>query len=204
MKVVAFLHLKVLFAGRDAGSLAKKNMAIVITKEKKESGLLHDVEEISGVNVRSCLQCKKCTNGCPVTSMVKIPPSDIIRLLQLNLGDSVLESDLVWMCASCETCFSRCPMKIDMASVMDALRVIAVKKKMAKQKGDVPLFNRWFLKMVRLFGRTYDLGMIAAYKAGTSNFIQDVDKFPMMLRKRKIALFPSFKADKKFIKRIFK
>ena len=57
---------------------------------------------------------------------------------------------------------------------------------------------------MRLFGRTYDLGMIAAYKIGTSNFMQDTERFPMMLKKRKIALFPSFKGNKKFIKQIFK
>ncbi len=179
-------------------------MVIVIGKEKKDSGVLNAVEEISGVNIRSCLQCKKCTNGCPVTPLVTTPPSEIIRRLQLDVGDSILNSDLIWMCASCETCFSRCPMKIDMASVMDALRIISVKKNTAKQQGNVPLFNQWFLRTVRMFGRTFDLGMIAAYKIGTRNFMQDTDKFPMMLKKRKIALFPSFKADKKYIKRIFK
>jgi heterodisulfide reductase subunit C2 len=179
-------------------------MSLVISKEKIEAGLLQTVKEISGVDVAGCLQCKKCTNGCPVTALVKVPPSEVIRRLQLNIGDSILNSDLIWMCASCETCFSRCPMQIDMASVMDALRIISVKKNAAKQKGNVPLFNRWFLKTISMFGRTYDLGMIAAYKIGTSSYFQDTDKFPMMLQKRKIALFPSFKADKKYVKRIFK
>ena len=151
-----------------------------------------------------CLQCKKCTNGCPVTTLVNVHPSEIIRKLQLNIGDSILNSDLVWMCASCETCFSRCPMHIDMASVMDALRIISVRKNAANQKGNVPLFNRLFLKTVSMFGRTYDLGMIAAYKIGTSNYFKDMEKFPMMLQKGKLALFPSLKADKKYVKRIFR
>ena len=90
-----------------------------------------------------------------------------------------------------------------MAAVMDALRVIAMRKKVARQKGNVPLFNKSFLKTVKMFGRTYDLGMIAAYKIGTSSYFQDTDKFPMMLKKGKIALFPSFKADKKYTNRIF-
>jgi len=179
-------------------------MSIVISKEKKEAGLLQTVKEIFGIDIAGCLQCKKCTNGCPVTALVKVPPSEIIRRLQLSASDSILNSDLVWMCASCETCFSRCPMQIDMAAVMDALRIISVKKNAAKQKGNVPLFNRWFLKTISMFGRTYDLGMIAAYKIGTLSYFQDTDKFPMMLQKRKIALFPSFKADKKYVKRIFK
>jgi heterodisulfide reductase subunit C len=179
-------------------------MPIVISKEKKESGLLQSVKEISGVDVAGCLQCKKCTNGCPVSTLVKVHPSEIIRRLQLNIGDSILDSDLVWMCASCETCYSRCPMQIDMAAVMDALRIISVRKNAAKQKGNIPLFNRWFLKTVSMFGRTYDLGMIAAYKIGTASYFQDTEKFPMMLQKGKIALFPSLRADKKYVKRIFK
>ena len=179
-------------------------MTIVIEKVKKEDSLIQAVGEISGVDISICLQCKKCTNGCPVASLTKMSPSEIIRRLQLNAGEEILDSDLIWMCASCETCFSRCPMKIDMASVMDALRTLAVNKNADKQKGNVQLFNKSFLKTVQIFGRTYDLGMIAAYKAGTSSYLKDTNKFPMMLRKGKIALLPSFKADKKYIKRIFK
>ena len=178
-------------------------MPLLISKKKKEAGLYNEVREISGVDVAGCLQCKKCTNGCPVSTMVQVPASEIIRRLQLNEGDSLLGNDLVWTCASCETCFSRCPMQIDMAAVMDALRIISIKKNIARQKGNVPLFNRWFLKTVSMFGRTFDLGMIAAYKVGTSSYFQDADKFPMMLQKRKIALLPSFKADKKYVTRIF-
>jgi heterodisulfide reductase subunit C len=179
-------------------------MAIVISKEKKADTLIDAVENISGVNIRECLQCKKCSNGCPVAGLTKTGPSETIRRLQLNTGDELLESDLVWMCVSCETCYSRCPMKIDMAAIMDALRNIAVHKKTSGQNGNVHLFNKSFLNAVRLFGRTYDLGMIAAYKISTSSYMQDTEKFPMMLKKRKIALLPSFKADKKYIKRIFK
>jgi heterodisulfide reductase subunit C len=95
-------------------------------------------------------------------------------------------------------------MKIDMAAIMDALRHIAVKKKSPGHNGNVHLFNTSFLNTVRIFGRTYDLGMIAAYKMRTSSYMQDTEKFPMMLKKGKIALLPSFKADMKYIKRIFK
>jgi heterodisulfide reductase subunit C2 len=182
----------------------KKDMALVISKNKQADNLMIAVQKISGVDVRSCLQCKKCSNGCPVTGMTKVRPAEIIRQLQLNVGDKILDSDLIWMCASCETCFSRCPMQINMAEVLDALRILAVQKKASRQKGNVALFNKSFLKTVKMFGRTYDIGMIAAYKLGTSSYFQDTDKFPMMLKKGKIALLPSFKADKQYIKRIFK
>ena len=179
-------------------------MAIVISKEKRRADLITEVQKVSGIDIRSCLQCKKCSNGCVVSSLTKVRPSEIIRRLQLGAGDELLNSDLVWMCASCETCFARCPMNINMAAVMDALRIIAVKKNASKQKGNVALFNKSFLGTVKMFGRTYDLGMIAAYKMGTASYFQDTDKFPMMLKKGKISLLPSFQADKKYIRRIFK
>jgi heterodisulfide reductase subunit C2 len=179
-------------------------MAVVISKMGQEENLMDAVMRISGVDIRECLQCKKCSNGCPVAALSRIGPSETIRRLQFNTGDELFESDLVWMCVSCEICYSRCPNKIDMAAIMDALRILAVRKKSSGVKGNVHLFNKSFLNTVKFFGRTFDLGMIAAYKVATSSFMQDTDKFPMMLRKRKIALLPSFKGSKKYIKRIFR
>ena len=178
-------------------------MTVQISKETKAEGLISAIEKISGVSISECLQCKKCSNGCPVAGLTKTGPCEIIRRLQLN-ADDIFQSDLVWMCVSCETCYARCPMKIDMAAVMDAIRILAIRRRTFGQKMNVHLFNKSFLNTVRLFGRTYDLGMLAAYKVGTSTYMQDTDKFPMMLRKRKIALLPSFKADKKYIRKIFK
>jgi len=179
-------------------------MAIIVTQEKATDGILREVQEISGVDLSVCYQCKKCTSGCPVAALVKSPPSEIIRRLQLNAGDEILESDLLWTCLSCETCSARCPMGIDLAAVMDALRHLALDRKASKQQGNVPLFNRVFLETVRLFGRTYDMLMIAAYKVGTLKLLNDTEKFPTMLKKRKIALFPTLEADRKTVRRIFK
>ena len=179
-------------------------MPIVVSKSKQGARLIEAVQEISGIDISACLQCKKCSNGCAVNGMTKVSPSEMIRKLQLNAEDGLFNSDLIWMCASCETCFARCPMKINMAAVIDALRILSVQKKAAKQKGNVQLFNKSFLKTVKMFGRTYDIGMIAAYKMGTATYFQDTDKFPIMLKKGKIALFPSLKGDKKYIKKIFK
>ncbi len=121
----------------------------------------------------------------------------------MKAGDEILESDILWMCVSCETCSERCPMGIDIAAVMDALRKLALERGASKQKGNVPLFNKAFLKTVQIFGRSYDMAMIAAYKAGSLKFMDDTEKFPTMLKKRKIALLPSFKGDRKTAKRIF-
>ena len=72
-------------------------MAIIISKGTKQEGILQAIKEISGVDVRSCLQCKKCTNGCPVTGFVKNQPSENIRKIQLDMGGEILKRDMVWM-----------------------------------------------------------------------------------------------------------
>jgi len=179
-------------------------MTITIKKSQEADVLIRRVEEISGVDLGACYQCKKCTSGCPVSKLTKSPPSEIMRRLHLGVGDELLDSDIIWMCVSCETCSARCPMGIEVAAVMDALRTLALEKKAAKQEGNVPLFNRAFLATVKLFGRTYDIAMIAAYKIGTLKLMADTEKFPTMLKKGKIALVPPMGADRKAVRRIFK
>ena len=177
---------------------------ITIKKNKNSRALKNAVEEISGVDVSVCFQCKKCSSGCPVAKLTKSRPSEIMRQLHLGAGNELLESDLVWMCASCETCSARCPMGIDVAAVIDALRRLALERGASKQKGNVPLFNRAFLKTVETFGRSYEIGMITAYKIGTGKLMNDTEKFPAMLKKGKIALLPPRGGDRKTVRRIFR
>ena len=179
-------------------------MAVTIKKTKEAEGLIGRIKEMTGADISACFQCKKCTAGCPVSKLTSSPPSEIMRRLHLKAGDDLLDSEIIWMCVSCETCSARCPMGIDVAAIMDALRELSREKKAARQKGNVPLFNRAFLETVKFFGRTYDIAMITAYKLGTFKLMDDTEKFPVMLKKRKIALLPSFQGDRKTARRIFK
>lgn len=179
-------------------------MTIKFTKQKTSEGLLKAVQEKANVNLSACYQCKKCSIGCPVADRIESPPSEIIRRLQLGAGDELLQTDLIWTCLSCETCFARCPNQINFAAIIDALKSIALEKGVAKPEGDAPLFNRLFLNTVKSYGRAYDLQFIAMYKLGTGNLKQDMDKFPAMLKKGKMAILPPSGADKGKVKRIFK
>ena len=178
-------------------------MAVRVSKKSAAGGLRRVVEERSGVGLAACLQCRKCSGGCPVAGYVQSPPSEIIRRLQLGAGDEILNSDLVWLCLSCGTCYARCPMKINIASVIDTLRTLALERGAARPKGDIPRFNREFLRTVKSFGRAYDLSAIAGYKMGTATFLKDTGKFPEMLIKGKMSVLPPSGADKQMVKRIF-
>ncbi|NOY69555.1 MAG: hypothetical protein GXP53_08710, partial [Deltaproteobacteria bacterium] len=48
------------------------------------------------------------------------------------------------------------------------------------------------------------LGLMAMYKIGTSSYAQDTDKLPLIFLKKKIAILPSWSANRKIVKRIFK
>ncbi len=177
---------------------------ITIKKTKTGDSLKGTVENISGVDLSVCFQCKKCSSGCPVAKLTKSRPSEIMRRLHLGAGNELLESDIVWTCVSCETCSARCPMGIGVAAVMDALRKLALDRGASKQEGNVPLFNKAFLKTVQIFGRTYEIAMITAYKFGTGKLMNDTEKFPTMIKKGKISLIPSLGGDRKTVRRIFK
>ncbi|MDD4860376.1 MAG: 4Fe-4S dicluster domain-containing protein [Dehalococcoidales bacterium] len=178
-------------------------MTVIIKKQTKSAGLIRTIEKIAGVDLSVCYQCQKCSGGCPAVPHVQTTPSEIVRRLQLGAGDELLDSDLIWMCLSCKTCYARCPMGINVCAVMDALRALALEKDAARPDGDMPRFNREFLGTVRRFGRSYDIGMIMAYKLGTGKLMDDAEKFPAMLKKGKMALLPPSGTDRKTVKRIF-
>jgi len=179
-------------------------MTIRIKKQLADDNLISIVEKKADVSLDRCYQCKKCSVGCPVAGETQSPPSEIIRRLQLGAGKELLQTDLIWTCLSCETCYARCPNEINFSAVIDALRSIALESGVAKPEGNPPLFNRLFLNTVKTFGRAYDLQMIALYKIRTGKILPDTEKFPAMLKKGKMALLPPSGADKTQVKRIFK
>lgn len=88
------------------------------------------VEDISAQNIFSCYQCGKCSAGCPMISSMDILPNQVIRMVQFG-NKEVLSSKTIWVCATCYTCSIRCPKGIDLAKIMEALRIIALREKKA-------------------------------------------------------------------------
>lgn len=168
----------------------------------QDNALLDEVRRRSGTPVSACYQCHKCSTGCPTGPEMDWRSSQVMRLIHLG-QEEVLESKAIWLCASCEACSTRCPMGIDIAAVMDALRIMALERKV-----DLPFtrgekFNRSFLGSVRRHGRVFELGMMAAYKLRCGDLISDVDKFPQMVAKGKISFLPKRSGDAKRMREVF-
>jgi len=104
-------------------------MTTYISRDKVTDPLVQKVEELSGQNLAACYQCGKCSAGCPAVEQMDILPNQIIRYAQLGLTDELLESQSIWICASCLTCNARCPKGINIAEVIEALRQILLRKR---------------------------------------------------------------------------
>jgi heterodisulfide reductase subunit C len=103
-------------------------MRVELTKNKLCSDFVKKVEEISGQDLLSCYQCGKCSAGCPMVFAMDILPNQIIRLVQLGLEEEIDKSKTIWLCASCITCGARCPRGVDLSKVMEALRLLTLRK----------------------------------------------------------------------------
>jgi heterodisulfide reductase subunit C len=166
--------------------------------------LREEVRRHSGAEAGACFQCHKCSTGCPVGPDMDHLPSQIMRLVQLGAEGEALASRAIWLCASCEACTTRCPMGIDVAAVMDALRIMAVDRQVFLPSSRGPRFNRCFLGSVRRHGRVYEMGMMASFKMRSFDLLSDADKVPRMLAQGKLSVFPNRSGDVKEVRKIFR
>jgi len=146
-----------------------------------------------GENVNLCYQCRKCSAGCPVSYAMDYAPAQLIHAIRLGLDDLVFNSKTMWLCASCETCSTRCPQEIDIAAVMDAVKIIGNRKGKKPAISRVAIFDKVMVNHIRNFGRMFELGMIMNLKLKTREFMKDAKLGITMLRKGKLKLSPRFK-----------
>ncbi|KKM66088.1 hypothetical protein LCGC14_1484690 [marine sediment metagenome] len=167
-------------------------MKCVITHDKLRPDVVDAVERSTGQQVRECYQCGKCSAGCPIAADMDLLPNQVIRLLQLGLAEEALRSRTIWLCASCETCTTRCPREVDLAAIMDALRHQALRKGIKPSVRAIAFFNRTFLGIIRRYGRVFEMELIGRFNTGTLNFFKDMTKAPKLFLRGRLKLWPSF------------
>ena len=150
---------------------------------------IEEVAEESGQNPSLCYQCGNCTAGCPYSQYFDYPVSQVMRLLQAGQKDTILNSKAIWLCATCETCTTRCPCEVDVAHIMDTLRIIARRENKVSEK-DVKLFYDSFLDSMKQFGRIYEVGILLSYNIKSGHFLADADLGPKVMSHSKIHFLP--------------
>jgi len=165
-----------------------------------QTDLARYIMDECGENVFLCYQCKKCTAGCPVAAYFDLTPNQVMRACQLGQTELVLNSRTIFLCAACETCSTRCPQGIDIARIMDVLEIRAQREGIKPKVRPVPMFYQAANRGIDLFGRMFELGLMAElytrmFFAGELDlkqlFKHDLPMAVKMLRTGKLKFWPS-------------
>lgn len=174
-----------------------------LTEKWKQNGkIIEELIEHSGVDIRNCYQCGKCSAGCPMAFVMDVSPNRIIRMLQLGMWEEVLQSRTPWICALCATCYTRCPRDIDLPKLMDAVRVITYNKNMVDHVKNEKIFHSSFMKWLYRYGRIYELGLVLDLNLKTGNLFNDVELGPPMILKGRLDFLPPRIKNKDLIRRM--
>ncbi len=103
-------------------------MRILINGRTVDQDFIERVEEISGQNIKQCMQCGTCSASCPMEEGMDMSPRKVMHLTQMGLREYVESANTVWICASCHTCETRCPRGVDLPRVMEAIRLLTLRK----------------------------------------------------------------------------
>jgi quinone-modifying oxidoreductase, subunit QmoC len=157
-----------------------------------------DLQRSAGVF--QCLQCHKCSAGCPVGDSRDLQTSQIVRLTQIGDRASLFGSAAIWRCTGCHTCTTRCPAGVDPARLQDLL------KRRSLEAGHTPADSRTFvaadafLATIRRHGRLFELGLVRRFKMRTRSFFERLALGIVLFLRGKLKLRPRRMSDRRSVK----
>ena len=173
--------------------------------------LIEQIEAEGPFQAGSCFQCRKCTNGCPVTFAMDLFPDEVIRLVILGQRESVLACQTIWVCAACETCTTRCPNDVRIAELMDCLKEMALREGVPSSQPRITTLHETFLNNIKKRGRLYETTLLPAYLLKSGELLEkwnsgtwryDLNLGRQMLSKGRLSLKPKSINGIKEVRRI--
>ncbi len=131
-------------------------MRVRLETRKLRNERIQKIEDVSQQSVYRCYQCGKCSAACPATPEMDMLPSQVIRYLQLGMEEKVLDANTPWICASCLQCRAVCPKGVDLARIMEAVRMLQLRK--GRNEIEIREFPREYLE------RAPQIALISAYR----------------------------------------
>jgi heterodisulfide reductase subunit B2 len=165
---------------------------MLLSKTTTDRTLLQIVREETGENASLCYFCKKCTSGCPLSEHMDVAPHQVMRSIQMDRKESVLRSKTIWVCASCQTCVTRCPQALDLPRIMDSLKMMAHGEGVACPMPSVPIFTDSTMRWIGWTGRSYEPGLIAEMNLRTRQPTKDIGLGMKLIWHGKLKLTPDF------------
>ena len=173
--------------------------------------LLEQIEAQGPFEAGACFQCRKCTNGCPVTFAMDLYPDEVIRLVILGQRETVLGCRTIWVCAACETCTTRCPNDVKIAELMDCLKEMAVQEGVPSPQPQTLTLHETFLNNIKKRGRVYETTLLPAYLLKSGKLLEmwnsgtwryDLKLGRQMFSKGRLPLMPKSIKGKEEVRKI--
>jgi len=116
-----------------------------------------------GESIRWCIQCGTCSGSCPNVTRMDYSPRKTIALIRTGNREEVLNSNSMWVCASCYLCTVRCPKDVKITELMHALERLSVAHGITNSRVSTPDMYKAFVDSINSYGRTHELGMMMKY-----------------------------------------
>ena len=102
--------------------------------------LREEIIRMSGVNTAKCMKCGKCSATCPAYDEMEFHPHQFVGMVDVGDIEPLLASESLYKCLSCFACVDRCPRGVEPAKVVEAVRLVAVRRQGANRMtaNDVP------------------------------------------------------------------
>src|SRR3989337_2379211 len=88
--------------------------------------------------------------------VIPVARSSFLSAVERESGQRIMD------CYQCGKGTAGCPCEIDIARVMESLRLMAAREGRARER-DIALFHRLFLRSVEASGRLWELGLVGFY-----------------------------------------
>ena len=82
----------------------------------------------SGVDVRKCMRCGKCTATCPAFDEMEYHPHQFVYMVEKGEIEKLAASPSIYKCLSCFACVDRCPRGVEPAKLVEAVRLAVIRK----------------------------------------------------------------------------
>ena len=101
------------------------------------------------LDIFGCMQCGKCSAGCPESGKTGLNVRRIIRELTVSSLCELKQTDPLWDCTSCSTCSLRCPRGLEPHELIIGLRGLLI------EEGEIPVTARDALEAVFKHGNPW-------------------------------------------------
>jgi heterodisulfide reductase subunit C len=84
---------------------------------------------MSGVDVRKCMACGKCSGACPSYNEMEYHPHQFVSMVKKGNIEPLMKSESVYKCLTCYACIERCPRGVEPAKMVEAVRLAVLRQK---------------------------------------------------------------------------